>query len=98
MEDNFLWVERFRPRTIQECVLPGELKKYFTNQIEKGEIQNMLLCGSPGTGKLLLLGLFVTSLKVIISLLTGLKNLVSIFLELKSNNLPLQFRLQVIQK
>jgi len=51
MEDNFLWVERFRPRTIQECVLPGELKKYFTNQIEKGEIQNMLLSGSPGTGK-----------------------------------------------
>ena len=50
MED-YLWVERYRPRKVQECVLPNNLKEYFQTQVSKGELQNMLLCGSPGTGK-----------------------------------------------
>ncbi len=51
MSKDFLWVEAHRPKQIKDCVLPKHLKEYFTAQIEGGEIQNMLLCGSAGTGK-----------------------------------------------
>jgi DNA polymerase III delta prime subunit len=48
---EFLWVEKYRPRKINECILPSELRSYFSNIVAKGEIQNMLLCGTAGTGK-----------------------------------------------
>ena len=48
---DFLWVEKYRPRKINDCILPQELKSYFSNIVAKGDIQNMLLCGSAGTGK-----------------------------------------------
>ena len=49
--DNFLWVESWRPQTIGDCILPKRLKDTFANQVKSGEIQNMILCGPPGTGK-----------------------------------------------
>jgi DNA polymerase III delta prime subunit len=49
--EEFLWVEKYRPQTIQDCVLPERMKDYFTDMVKKGEIQNMLLVGGPGTGK-----------------------------------------------
>jgi len=51
MTEHFLWVEAYRPRTIDDCILPKDLKEYFKKQIELGEIQNMLLAGTAGTGK-----------------------------------------------
>jgi DNA polymerase III delta prime subunit len=51
MNDHFLYVEKYRPRTIDDCILPAELKTYFKQIVENGDIQNMLLCGSAGTGK-----------------------------------------------
>lgn len=51
MSDHFLWVEKYRPKTIDECILPKEQKEYFNNLVKNGEIQNMLLCGTAGTGK-----------------------------------------------
>jgi DNA polymerase III delta prime subunit len=51
MNDNFLWVEKYRPRKIDDCILPKEQIDYFKQMVAKGEIQNMLLCGSAGTGK-----------------------------------------------
>lgn len=51
MSDQFLWVEQYRPKKINDCVLPKQLKDYFNSLVEKGEVQNMLLCGSAGTGK-----------------------------------------------
>lgn len=50
-EDQFLWVERYRPRTLEDCILPEDQKKIFQDMLAKGEIQNMLLCGSAGVGK-----------------------------------------------
>jgi DNA polymerase III delta prime subunit len=50
-EDQFLWVERYRPRKLDECILPADQKKVFQDMVEKDEIQNMLLCGSAGVGK-----------------------------------------------
>lgn len=51
MSEHFLWVEKYRPKMVNDCVLPDEQKAYFENIVKKGEIQNMLLCGSAGTGK-----------------------------------------------
>lgn len=50
-EDQFLWVEKFRPRTLDDCILPEDQKKIFQDMLERGDIQNMLLCGSAGVGK-----------------------------------------------
>ena len=51
MKDNFLWVEKYRPQTIEECILPAETKKVFQSFVNKGEIPNLLLCGTAGVGK-----------------------------------------------
>jgi DNA polymerase III delta prime subunit len=48
---DFLWVERYRPKTIEDCILPDNIKKTFADFLNKGEISNMLLCGPPGVGK-----------------------------------------------
>ena len=48
---DFLWVEQYRPKTIEECILPKDTKKTFTEFLNKKEIPNMLLSGGPGTGK-----------------------------------------------
>lgn len=50
-DDQFLWVEKYRPRTLDDCILPAEQKAAFQEFIDKGEIQNMLLCGGAGMGK-----------------------------------------------
>jgi DNA polymerase III delta prime subunit len=49
--DNFLWVEKYRPKSIDECILPESLKNIFTTLRDKGELINLLLSGSAGTGK-----------------------------------------------
>ena len=49
--NEFLWVEKYRPQTISDCILPDYLKKTFQEYVDAGEISNMLLCGTAGTGK-----------------------------------------------
>lgn len=49
--NEFLWVEKYRPQTISECVLPNRLKEVFQSFVDQKEIPNMLLCGTAGTGK-----------------------------------------------
>ena len=48
---DFIWVEKYRPQTIDECILPDSIKKTFKEFLNKGEIPNMLLAGPPGVGK-----------------------------------------------
>ena len=48
---DFIWVEKYRPQTIDECILPDNIKKTFQDFVLKGEIPNMLLSGPPGIGK-----------------------------------------------
>ena len=48
---SYLWVEKYRPSTIDECILPERLKKTFKDMVESGESQNLLLSGSAGCGK-----------------------------------------------
>ena len=49
--EQFLWVEKYRPRHIQDRVLPEEVKKQFSQFVSKKEIPNLLLSGTAGTGK-----------------------------------------------
>ena len=51
MRDEFLWVEKYRPKTIDECILPEELKSTFGQFVENKEIPNLLLSGTSGIGK-----------------------------------------------
>lgn len=48
---KMLWVEKFRPAVIEDCILPESTKKFFIEQKKTGDIQNMLLTGSHGVGK-----------------------------------------------
>ena len=49
--NDFLWVESYRPQTIEDCILPEGIKKTFSDFLAKGEIPNMLLAGPAGCGK-----------------------------------------------
>ena len=49
--DEFLWVEKYRPKTINDCILPEGLKQTFSSFIDSGNIPNLLLTGSAGVGK-----------------------------------------------
>jgi DNA polymerase III delta prime subunit len=51
MRDEFLWVEKYRPKKIEDCILTESIKKTFNDFLSKGEIPNLLLCGPPGIGK-----------------------------------------------
>ena len=48
---EYLWVEKYRPQTIDECVLPKDIKKTFRDMVSSGESQNLLLSGNAGCGK-----------------------------------------------
>ena len=48
---DFIWVEKYRPKTIEECILPEHIKKTFKDFLNMGEIPNILLYGPPGIGK-----------------------------------------------
>ena len=48
---DFIWVEKYRPKTIEDCILTEDIKKTFQDFVKIGEIPNMLLSGPPGVGK-----------------------------------------------
>jgi len=50
-KDQFLFVEKYRPQKIKDCVLPERLKEPFEKMVLSGELQNLLLSGGPGCGK-----------------------------------------------
>jgi len=51
MEKKFLWVEQYRPHTIDDCILPKNILDVFKGFVEQGEIPNLLLPGTAGIGK-----------------------------------------------
>ena len=51
MRDDFLWVEKYRPRKVADAVLPAELKATFQQFVDDGVIPNLMLTGRAGTGK-----------------------------------------------
>lgn len=51
MSEEFLWVEKYRPKTVEECILPENLKKTFQEFVNQKNVPNLLLSGSAGCGK-----------------------------------------------
>ena len=49
--EHFLWVERYRPRTVADCILPERLKTVFQEYVDQQQIPNLLLSGGAGVGK-----------------------------------------------
>jgi replication factor C small subunit len=48
---EFLWVERYRPHTVADCILPDRIKKVFQSYVDTKSIPNLMLTGSAGVGK-----------------------------------------------
>ena len=51
MSNDFLWVEKYRPKNISDIILPDNLKETFTKIVQSGEMPNMLFTGTAGLGK-----------------------------------------------
>jgi len=51
MSNDFLWVEKYRPRKVEDTILPKPLKEVFTKIVQSGELPNMLFTGTAGLGK-----------------------------------------------
>jgi DNA polymerase III delta prime subunit len=49
--EQMLWTEKFRPQTVEDCILPDRLKKPFQEYVKQKNIPNLLLAGGPGVGK-----------------------------------------------
>jgi len=51
MNEEFLWVEKYRPKTVEETILPAELKATFQQFVDQKNIPNLILSGTAGVGK-----------------------------------------------
>ena len=51
MQEEFLWVEKYRPQTVSDTILPADLKTTFQTFVDQQKIPNLLLTGSAGVGK-----------------------------------------------
>ena len=51
INESFLWVEKYRPQKIDDCVLPTSIKEIFNKIVQNGRVPNMMLAGGPGMGK-----------------------------------------------
>ena len=51
LRDDFIWSQLYRPRRVEDCILPAGLKDTFIEFIKQGDIPNLLLCGTAGVGK-----------------------------------------------
>jgi len=51
LQDHFIWVEKYRPKTVRDAILPEDLKKTFQQFVDQKNIPNLILSGSAGVGK-----------------------------------------------
>ena len=51
MSEQLLWTEKYRPKTVEDCILPDAIKTTFQEYVKSGNIPNLLLSGSAGVGK-----------------------------------------------
>lgn len=68
---DYLLIEKFRPQTIEECILPDATKKEFDNFVLEGKIPNMILSGTPGSGKTTIAYALANQLKYDILFING---------------------------
>ena len=90
--ENFLWVEQYRPSKIDECILPTEIKNTFKQIVKQGEIPNLLLSGTAGTGKTTIAKALCNELDCDVMMINGSDEGRSIDIEeIKSSHLPVRF-------
>ena len=51
MSKEFLWVEKYRPKEVKDCILPDNILNVFQGFVDQGELPNLLLSGTAGVGK-----------------------------------------------
>jgi replication factor C small subunit len=51
MSEEYLWVEKYRPKNVADCILPDRIKKVFQSYVDEGSLPNLMLTGSAGVGK-----------------------------------------------
>ena len=51
MSNEFLWVEKYRPNIVEDCILPDNIREVFQGFVNQGELPNLLLTGTAGVGK-----------------------------------------------
>ena len=51
MSKEFLWVEKYRPKIVKDCILPDSTRRVFQGFVDQGELPNLLLSGTAGVGK-----------------------------------------------
>tara|TARA_Y100001937_G_scaffold4984_1_gene6572 strand:- start:8788 stop:9729 length:942 start_codon:yes stop_codon:yes gene_type:complete len=68
---DFIWVEKYRPKIIDDCILPDRIKNTFKNFLNTGEIPNLLLSGPPGIGKTTVAKALCTQLKTDFYVING---------------------------
>lgn len=71
MADEFLYVERFKPKSIDECILPKHVKEAFIKFRDDKQIPHMTLCGSSGVGKTSTIRALATELKFDLMIING---------------------------
>ena len=71
MRNEFLWVEKYRPQSIEECILPDNIKQTFLDFLDKGEVPNLLLAGPAGCGKTTVAKALCTQLGVDVYVING---------------------------
>ena len=71
MSNDFLWVEKYRPRKIADTILPDNLKQVFQKIVDTGELPNMLFTGTAGLGKTTVAKAFCNELELDYILING---------------------------
>lgn len=71
---DYLWVEKYRPKTISDTILPSELKSTFNQFVEQKNIPNLILAGSAGVGKTTVARALLNEIKVDYTIINGSMN------------------------
>jgi len=87
MDDVMLWVEKYRPSKISDCVLTDDLKTTFQTFVNEGHIPNLLLSGGPGVGKTTVAKAMLEELGATYMMINGSENQVLMYSETKSRTL-----------
>jgi len=83
MNNEFLWVEKYRPRRIEDAVLPAELKHTFQQFVEDGNVPNLLLSGRAGVGKTTVAKAMLEQLECDYMMINGSLNVILIPLDMR---------------
>ena len=90
MSDQMLWVEKYRPHKVEDCILPERVKQTFQEFVNQKQIPNLLLSGSAGVGKTTIAGIIANSIRqpffTLSAISSGVKEIREVIEEAKLKN------------